>query len=180
MSNFPPDSRPVPTEELIDLCYRAAKLTRPTQNESYLINNVVPLMVLTCITESRAKWRRQLGFRSDTTGGAFSIFQMEAAAVGENLSRLREIAPKIIPEGNVFTHLQHKDGDFLAACLCSLYYLPKKGTIPDNPAGQAEYWKKHYNTVKGAGIPSLAVEHYIRALGWLNPNKVINDQLRQA
>ncbi len=42
---------------------------------------------------------------------------------------------------------------FYAAAMCRLQYLRAGGTLPDiaDIDGAAAYWKKHYNTVRGAG-----------------------------
>ena len=44
--------------------------------------------------------------------------------------------------------------------LCRVRYLPVMSAIPKDLAGQAIYWKEHYNTPQGAGT----VEHFIEAV----------------
>lgn len=40
------------------------------------------------------------------------------------------------------------------------YYLWVKEPIPESLRGQAEYWKKHYNTEAGAGTPAEYIANY--------------------
>jgi len=47
--------------------------------------------------------------------------------------------------------------DAFPIMLCRLYYYSKRGAIPKDLRGRAEYWKKYYNTKFGAGT----VEKYI-------------------
>ena len=39
----------------------------------------------------------------------------------------------------------------LATAFCRIYYRRKPGAIPGTLPGRAAYWKKHYNTHRGAG-----------------------------
>lgn len=53
---------------------------------------------------------------------------------------------------------------YFSAYLARLFYLSKSGAIPSDVSGRAFYWKKYYNTVKGAG----SVEHYIKLVNkWI-------------
>lgn len=47
-------------------------------------------------------------------------------------------------------------------CMARVFYLSKPGAIPKTTQGQAEYWKKHYNTYLGKGTAEQAVASYNR------------------
>jgi hypothetical protein len=51
-----------------------------------------------------------------------------------------------------------------ASQVCRLHYYRKPGALPaaDDIEGLAAYWKKHYNTVLGAGKPEEFVQNYKR------------------
>jgi hypothetical protein len=46
--------------------------------------------------------------------------------------------------------------------MCRLYYWRKPGKIPSTIIGQAEYWKKHYNTHLGKGTVAAFVDNATR------------------
>lgn len=47
----------------------------------------------------------------------------------------------------------------VAAIICRLHYRLIPDAIPDSIAGRAEYWKRYYNTVAGAGSPADYVKN---------------------
>lgn len=47
---------------------------------------------------------------------------------------------------------------FYATMMARIFFMRFKETIPDSIEGQAAYWKKYYNTVKGKGT----VEDYLK------------------
>jgi len=47
----------------------------------------------------------------------------------------------------------------VASAFCRINYRRKPGAIPNTMPGRAQYWKKHWNTYKGAGT----VDHYVGA-----------------
>lgn len=48
---------------------------------------------------------------------------------------------------------------YYAVAFCRVHYMRETAPIPETLAGQAAYWKAHYNTPAGAGT----VEHYLDA-----------------
>ncbi|MES2182350.1 MAG: hypothetical protein V4493_09660 [Pseudomonadota bacterium] len=48
----------------------------------------------------------------------------------------------------------------IAAAVCRLHYKLRPGSIPLDLKGRAEYWKKQYNSVLGAGT----VGHYLESV----------------
>lgn len=51
-----------------------------------------------------------------------------------------------------------------AAVMCRIHYKRVPAALPDKDdvLGMAEYWKRHYNTVKGAGSVDEFIENYHR------------------
>lgn len=47
----------------------------------------------------------------------------------------------------------------LSAIFCRLFYKTKPEAIPSTREGRAKYWKKYYNTSKGAGT----IKHYLES-----------------
>lgn len=172
-----PDHTPIGRDNLIELCWKAATLMRPEESQHYTLNHVLPLMVLTCATESVGMYRRQLGVSPGV--GAYSLFQMEKLAIQENLARVFKIAPELVPNKDILDFLQTKESDLLAACMCRMYYLPKAGAIPGDPAGCAEYWKKHYNTVKGKGRAAKAVLNFFNYVEVVDYKELFRDVLKE-
>jgi len=65
------------------------------------------------------------------------------------------IAAKIYENfGIKLRHIEHRDlafSPFLSLLWCRLFYMLIPEPIPTNIPLRADYWKKYYNTVKGAG-----------------------------
>ena len=58
----------------------------------------------------------------------------------------------------------------LAVAFCRLFYRRKPGAIPATMPGRAAYWKKYYNTIRGAGT----VDHYVAAnMPHIDPREMI-------
>ncbi|MBF0127261.1 MAG: hypothetical protein HQM02_08630 [Magnetococcales bacterium] len=107
-------------------------------------------------------------------GPALGVFQMEPAtyrdiwdifidhqpSIKKKLAERWPVRPE--PEALV-TDL------FLAAVMCRLHYRRVKEPLPaaDDLAGLAVYWKRHYNTLLGAGT----VAEYLRNWNQLVENK---------
>lgn len=119
----------------------------------------VQLLLGTCAQESAfGTYRKQLG-----GGPALGVFQMEPATfndIKENYLKYKPaLESKIMLLSNV-TELKADDlveNDALAICMARTHYMRVRAGIPANLQGQAEYWKKYYNTPLGKG----KVEEYI-------------------
>ena len=48
----------------------------------------------------------------------------------------------------------------LGVIMCRIHYLRSPGNIPTDLRGQAEYWKKYYNTSLGKGTVQQYIDHY--------------------
>lgn len=120
----------------------------------------VELLAGTCAQESAyGKYRKQLG-----GGPALGIFQMEPATFHDCIENFLAYKPglmaKVIKISGV-DRLNPDDlekNDILATCMCRVRYFRDKRPIPETLLGQAEYWKKIYNTYLGKG----KVEEYIK------------------
>lgn len=100
-------------------------------------------------------------------GPALGIFQMEPATYKDHLGW-------IYAQGNIFSdrlfdicNIIHETNpenvmfNLKAATLFSrIHYFRKPGAIPTTVEGQAEYWKKYYNTYLGAGTVAKYIESY--------------------
>ena len=138
--------------------------------EKYASKDAVMLVLATGIVESRYEYIRQMG-----DGPARSFWQVEPASAVDNCqhylkyrSGLMKDCAKAslvnlrywqIYEEDIWAEILEKN---IAAGIvhCRLKYrrVPKK--LPRSIEGQAEYWKKYYNTEGGKGDPA----HFIEAV----------------
>jgi hypothetical protein len=95
------------------------------------------------------------------TGPARGGYQMEVATHdwlwSDYLSRRHNIANAIAKPGEISAERMVYDLRY-ATMMARVYYWTKPEPIPDDLRGQAEYWKKHWNTPHGAGT----VEKYLK------------------
>jgi hypothetical protein len=52
------------------------------------------------------------------------------------------------------------DWDRLAVLFARLHYIKFPEAVPRTVSGQAEYWKRYYNTVLGKGTPEKYLKHW--------------------
>lgn len=52
-----------------------------------------------------------------------------------------------------------------ATAMTRIYFVPIKESIPKDLQGQAEYWKKYYNTVLGKGTVQEYIDDYLTFIG---------------
>ncbi len=98
-------------------------------------------------------------------GPAVGIFQMEPATHDDIYVNFLKYKPELkakvmklfAPGLSVAENL--KSNLMYAAAMCRIHYLRVSIPIPNDLQGQAEYWKKYYNTAKGKG----SVEKYLKA-----------------
>lgn len=103
---------------------------------------------------------RQLG-----NGPARGIFQCEPATerdIWDNFLKYRASVKE-----SIWMITEHKGwGPWLQwdlayqILIARCHYLRKTGSIPSDLAGQAGYWKKHYNTYLGAGTVDEYIANY--------------------
>ena len=138
--------------------------------DKYSSPEAVELVLATGIVESRYEYIRQMG-----DGPARSFWQVEPASAVDNLahylvyrgSLMQKCAEASLVD---LKHWQNYDEIVWANILekniasgiihCRLKYwrVPKK--MPSSLEGQADYWKKYYNTEGGAGDP----EHFVESV----------------
>jgi hypothetical protein len=121
------------------------------------------LLLGTALVESGLVHRRQLG-----GGPARGLFQMEPRThddIWDNFLRYRvELAARVQQLLNSESDDRHRaleNNDRYAAAMARVHYLRMPAALPSpgDRRGQAEYWKRHYNTALGAG----SVEKYLQA-----------------
>ena len=128
----------------------------------YYSKEVTELIMLTCAVESN------LGhYIKQVNGPALGIFQMEPLTFEDNLNwylfkdtQLNADRLSRICNIESFTTESLTYNTKFAICLTRIHYLRKPGAIPHSTEGQAEYWKKHYNTYLGAGTVEKAIQKY--------------------
>lgn len=113
------------------------------------------LLLGTAIHESKVKHRRQFG-----GGPARGLFQMEPAThddIWDNYlkyrSKIGDQVKSLLTSATADRHNELEFNDNYAAAMCRVHYRRAPGALPafDDIGAMAAYWKKHYNTVKGAG-----------------------------
>lgn len=123
------------------------------------------LLLGTAVQESlNFMYRRQMA-----DGPARGYFQMEPNThddIWDNYLKYREaLANKVIsflssPDADKIKELETNDN--YAAAMARVHYMRKPDALPKagDVQAQAEYWKKHYNTVLGKGKPHEYVEKW--------------------
>ncbi len=144
-------------------------IARVTKNLGLYSPEAVSLIYNTGLVESGYRFLRQMG-----SGPARGFFQCEpwvAVDICNNYLKYRDKRlKKASSASNVYWHTfidpNESDWDFilesnLAAqiVMCRLHYrrVPKPIPDKDDIPGQAEYWKKYYNTDKGRGT----IQHFL-------------------
>ena len=132
-------------------------------------DDAINLVVATGIVESRYEYLRQMG-----DGPARSFWQVEPATCVDNLAHYLKHRPKLMQkcaeasfvdlkhwqnfEESVLEEILEKNiAAGIVHCRLKYWRVPKK--MPNSIEGQADYWKKYYNTEGGKGDP----EHFIEA-----------------
>jgi hypothetical protein len=127
------------------------------------------LLLGTALVESRLLHRRQLG-----GGPARGYFQMEPAThddIWRNFLRYRSqlagAVASLLSSSAADRHNELETNDRYACALARVHYarapapLPRAGDV----AGMARYWKRHYNTLLGAGTESKYVQTWNSVIG---------------
>ena len=136
--------------------------------EKFASKDAVNLIVATGIVESRYEYLRQMG-----DGPARSFWQVEAATAVDNLAHYLKHRPDLMKkcaEASMvdIKHWQNFDEKVWEKILekniaagivharLKYWRVPKR--MPNTHEGQADYWKKYYNTEGGKGDPEEFVE----------------------
>jgi hypothetical protein len=137
------------------------------------------LLLGTAAQESNFVYRRQIGF-STGTRGAFGLWQIEQGSMKSSLSLLNR-RPEFLAASFAFlvtypnnlcallsaynvatiaNVMRYEMGDPMACLFARLHYLRINAPIPADLAGQAAYWKQHYNTKRGKGTPQQYIDNW--------------------
>lgn len=118
--------------------------------------NAENLLLGTACQESHAgEYIRQLGCKGDV--GAFGIYQMELATHNDIWDNFLKYNKPIADKIKMLRIKELSDSENLlfnlayATAMCRVHYYRISEKIPDNIYGQAQYWKKYYNTELGKG-----------------------------
>ena len=112
-------------------------------------------------------------FMQDGGGPAVGIFQMEPAThddIWGNFLKYKPSTNHYMVVLNALCSPYKHSADIMfwnlryAALMCRMHYVRVSEQLPeaDDYRAMGEYWKKHYNTVKGAGTVDEFVENYKR------------------
>lgn len=122
------------------------------------LKTAVNLVTGTALVESRLTYLRQV-----PNGPALGVFQMEFATytdIWKNFLAYRKPLAEVV-KGLRVAGLTESENLIMnlayAAAMCRVHYLRSSDPMPDadDALGMAKLWKKHYNTIHGAG----KVEH---------------------
>ena len=121
------------------------------------------LLLGTACQESQVgHYIRQIGCNGIT--GAFGIYQMEIRTANDIWNNFliykKDLAEKVesLKIKSLTTQDNLKYNLAYATAMCRIHYLRVKEEIPVNRFGQAQYWKKYYNTASGKGT----IEEYLQ------------------
>lgn len=120
------------------------------------------LVVGTAVAESKLTYLIQVG-----GGPARGLFQIEPRTHDDLWTNFLEFNPELknrvisLTVSNLPRIDQLIWNLYYSTAMCRILYRRIKEALPkaDDWSGQAAYWKKYYNTYKGAG----SVEHFLRA-----------------
>ena len=137
-------------------------VVRPTLKSIGLHSEAAEQLVVgTIFVESRAKYLKQIG-----NGPALGIVQMEPAThddIWDNYLRYRgSLAHEVAKLARCHVPAELITNLAYAVAMCRVHYrrvpepLPEAGDIP----ALARYWKRYYNTHKGAGDVSDFVDKF--------------------
>lgn len=109
--------------------------------------------------------------RQRNDGPALGICQIEPATHNDIAYRYLVARPDLHAKALRAAHVINLTTDHLvgnlrySVTLCRLKYYMCPGAIPKSLEGQADYWKKYYNTLKGAGTVRKYIEAYQAIVG---------------
>jgi len=142
-------------EQFRDLITRVLKDARLYSEEA------VELLMGTAAQESH------LGtYLKQVNGPALGVFQMEPETeydIWENYLKYREHLKMVILALTGVTGPSPKNLETNLAyqiLMARIHYLRVPSRIPDDPASQADYWKRHYNSVAGKGKTDEYIHNY--------------------
>ena len=125
------------------------------------------LLLGTAAQESHCgRYIRQLGCSGNV--GAFGIWQMELATARDIYDNYLRYKPELQHKVDGLRGASQSITDALmtnlayACAMARVHYLRSPGSIPATTAGQAAYWKQHYNTPSGKGTVAEYMDNWSR------------------
>jgi hypothetical protein len=166
--------------QILDLCEECAtSIYGDRAPTPAYADRVARMLFGTAAQESNFQTRRQYGPDFFGIVGGFSMWQVEQCSVADSLMWLQN-RPQVAVRAARFLWQDvraEKDQSWLkggiaiaqalfslrfcdrwGVLMARLHYLRVAEPIPESAAGQAAYWKRHFNTVAGAGT----VEQYLQ------------------
>ena len=120
------------------------------------------LLMGTAMQESGLRFLKQLA-----GGPALGVYQMEPATADDiwtnYLAHRKDLADKVSSFGmSRLIENQYAGNLYYATAMCRVHYMRVSEPLPDagDAVGMGRYWKKHYNTVLGAGKAIEFVESF--------------------
>jgi len=122
-------------------------------------------LVLGTIAQESAygKYRKQLG-----NGVALGICQIEPNTYNDIVNNYLKYHPELIEKIKLVCDVSELNlsdlylNDRLSICMCRVHYLRQKGAIPGDLIGQANYYKKYYNTYLGKATVQQYIDNFNR------------------
>jgi hypothetical protein len=140
------------------------------------------LLLGTALQESLLRHLRQLPNQDGSRGPALGYFQMEPATHDDIWKTFLAFRAPLAARVRVLAGLaagQPKAekvaaDPVYAAAMARLHYRRAPGRLPEvgDVAGMAAYWKRHYNTPLGRGVPAEFAARLARALPLLDGTRL--------
>ncbi|GAB4491833.1 MAG: hypothetical protein Tsb0010_00360 [Parvularculaceae bacterium] len=152
------------------------QIIRPTLQELGVHSTAAERLLLgTAVAESLLKYRRQI------QGPALGLFQMEPDShddIYENFLNypgravLKQKIVGMLSSPNADKHEELVNNDRYACAMARMQYYRFPASLPsaDDLDGLARYWKRYYNTAKGAGTVAGFKEKWQAIVGPWPPN----------
>lgn len=168
-------------DALIALCREcAAAIYGKRPPTAVYAETVARLLMGTAATESHLAYRRQGRFTLRSTAGGWGLWQTESGAVEDSQKYLRE-RPDVRERAACFLFGEERhdcagllemdtrglllmihDWDRLGCLFARLHYIRFAAPVPPHLQGQAEYYKRLYNTSAGKGSHGKYIDDWRR------------------
>ncbi|MBF0309227.1 MAG: hypothetical protein HQL56_06840 [Magnetococcales bacterium] len=161
---------PTPQRNGLDPDQLVTYVIRPCLERLGLHSKAAEELILgTAIQESGLRFLHQIG-----GGPALGLWQMEPATHDDIWSNFLAFKPSLgglildAGHGTTFRHPDRLVSDLDYACaMARAHYFRQPMSLPaaGDLAGQAAYWKRYYNTPKGAGTVEEYIANWQRVMG---------------
>lgn len=146
--------------------FRKLIITPTLQRIGFLTVAAEELVLGIAIQESGLQYLKQLGM-----GPALGLWQMEPASHDDIWRNFLSSRPKLASD--ILGPYSKPDADRMvwdltyACAMCRIHLFRAPGDLPraGDLAGQAAYWKRHYNTLRGAGTVAEYIANWKKVMG---------------